>query len=116
MAALGIVNTLAMNVLERVRELAILRATGLTRRQAWRLVVLEAAVLGFVGALLGAAAGLGAGAALVGLAGGPGVPFQPPWAIAAAALGGGIVLAVLAALYPARLASRTEIVPALGRD
>jgi len=115
-AALGIVNTLAMNVLERVRELAILRATGLTRRQAWRLVVLEAAILGFVGALLGAAAGLAAGVALVELTGGPGVPFEPPWAVAAAALGGGIVLAVLAALYPARLASRTEIVPALGRD
>jgi putative ABC transport system permease protein len=115
-AALGIVNTLVMNVLERVRELAILRATGLTRRQAWRLVVLEAAILGFVGALLGAVAGLGAGVALVGLAGGPGVPFEPPWAVAAAALGGGIGLAVLAALYPARLAARAEIVPSLGRD
>jgi len=61
-------------------------------------------------------AGLGAGVALVGLAGGPGVPFEPPWAVAAAALGGGIALAVLAALYPARLAARAEIVPSLGRD
>jgi len=115
-AVLGIVNTLVMNVLERIRELAILRATGLTRRQAWRLVVLEAAILGVVGALLGAGAGLGAGAALVELTGGPGVPFQPPWAVAAAALGGGVVVAILAALYPARLASRAMIVPSLGRD
>ncbi len=115
-AALGIVNTLAMNVLERVRELAILRATGLTRRQAARLVVLEAAILGLVGALLGAGAGLAAGAALVGLTGGPGVPFEPPWAIAAGSLVGGVLLAVVAALYPARLASRSPIVPALGRD
>ena len=112
MAALGIVNTLAMNVLERVRELAVLRATGLTRRQAWRLVVLEAAILGLVGALLGALAGLATGAVLVQLAGGAGVPYQAPWAAAAAALGGGIVLAVVAALYPARLASRVEIVGA----
>ncbi len=115
-AALGIVNTLAMNVLERVRELALLRATGLTRRQAWRLVVLEAAILGVVGALLGAGAGLAAGAALVGLAGGGGAPFDPPWAVAGAALIGGVVLAVLAALYPAHLAARVKIVPALGRD
>lgn len=115
-AALGIVNTLAMNVLERVRELAVLRATGLTRRQAWRLVVLEAAILGLVGALLGALAGLATGAVLIQLAGGGGVPYQAPWAAAVAALGGGIVLAVVAALYPARLASRVEIVGALGRD
>ena len=115
-AALGIVNTLAMNVLERVRELAVLRAMGLTRRQAWRLVVLEAAILGLVGALLGALAGLATGAVLIQLAGGSGVPYQAPWAAAAAALGGGIVLAVLAALYPARMASRVEIIGALGRD
>jgi putative ABC transport system permease protein len=115
-AALGIVNTLTMNVLERVRELALLRAMGLARRQAWRLVVLEAAILGLVGAVLGAAAGLVAGAALVGLAGGSGVPFDPPWAIAGAALVAGVVLATLAALYPARIAARVRIVPALGRD
>jgi putative ABC transport system permease protein len=115
-AALGIVNTLAMNVLERVRELALLRATGLTRRQAWRLVVLEAAILGLVGALLGVLAGLAAGAALVLLAGGASIPFQPPWAVAVAALFGGLVLAILAALYPARLASRVEIVGSLVRD
>jgi len=115
-AVLGIVNTLAMNVLERVRELALLRATGLTRRQAWRLVVLEAAILGLVGALLGALAGLAAGAALVLLAGGAATAFQPPWLVAGAALVGGVGVAVLASLYPARLASRVEIVGALARD
>jgi putative ABC transport system permease protein len=115
-AVLGIVNTLAMNVLERVRELALLRATGLTRRQAWRLVVLEAAILGLVGAVLGVGTGLLAGAALVRLAGGSGVPFEPPWVVAAGALVGGVALAILAALYPARLASRVEIVASLVRD
>ncbi len=115
-AVLGIVNTLAMNVLERVRELALLRATGLTSSQAWRLVVLEAAILGLVGALLGALAGLAAGAALVLLAGGAATAFQPPWLVAAAALVGGVVVAVLASLYPARLAARVEIVGSLARD
>ena len=42
-AALGIVNTLTMNVIERVREIGILRAAGMTRRQVWRSVVVEAA-------------------------------------------------------------------------
>jgi putative ABC transport system permease protein len=115
-AALGIVNTLAMNVLERVRELAVLRATGLTRRQAGRLVVLEAAILGLVGAALGVAAGLGAGLFLVGLAGGSATAFVAPWPAAVGALVGGGLLAILAALYPAHLAGRVDIVPALGRD
>jgi putative ABC transport system permease protein len=105
-----------MNVLERIRELAILRAAGLTRRQAARLVVLEAAILGLVGAALGVAAGLGAGAALVQLAGGTGVPFEAPWMVALGSLVGGTLLAMVAALYPARLAARLEIVPSLGRD
>ena len=115
-AVLGIINTLAMNVIERLRELALLRATGLTRRQAWRLVVLEAAILGFVGALMGAVTGLLAGAALVLMASGTGIPYQPPWVVAAVALGGGVILAILAALYPARLAARVEIVRTLVRD
>ena len=115
-AILGIVNTMVMNVLERTRELALLRATGLTQRQAWRLVVLEAAILGLVGALLGVVTGFAAGAALVLLAGGSSVPFQPPWVVALAALAGGILLAVAAALYPARLAARVEIVASLARD
>ncbi len=41
-AALGIINTLTMNVYERVREIGILRAAGMTRRQVWRMVVVEA--------------------------------------------------------------------------
>jgi putative ABC transport system permease protein len=115
-AALGIVNTLAMNVVERLRELALLRAMGLTRRQAWRLVVLEAAILGFVGAFMGTVTGLLAGAALVLLASGAAIPFEPPWVVAGLALGGGVILAILAALYPARLAARVEIVRTLVRE
>ena len=45
-AALGIVNTLSMNVLERVRELGVLRAAGMTRTQVRRTVVVEAGILG----------------------------------------------------------------------
>ena len=70
-AALGIVNTLTMNVIERVREIGILRAAGMTRRQVWRSVVVEAGILGLAGAVLGVILGLIVGGLMVVLAGGP---------------------------------------------
>ncbi len=69
-AALGIVNTLTINVIERVREIGILRAAGMTRRQVWRSVVVEAGVLGLAGAILGVVLGLAVGGMMVVLAGG----------------------------------------------
>ena len=56
--------------LERVREIGILRAAGMSRQQVWRSVVVEAGVLGLAGALLGIVLGLGVGAMMVVLAGG----------------------------------------------
>ena len=112
-AGLGIVNTLTMNVLERVRELGILRAAGLTRRQARRLVMLEAAVLGAVGAIIGVSAGIVAGAILAALGAGPGVTYDPGLGSIALALVGGVALAVVASVWPASLASRIEIVRAV---
>ena len=55
-AALGIVNTLTMNVMERVREIGVLRAAGMTRGQVWRTVVVEAGITGVMGALSGVVA------------------------------------------------------------
>ena len=81
-AALGIVNTLTINVIERVREIGILRAAGMTRRQVWRSVVVEAGVLGLAGALLGVVLGLVVGGLMVVLAGGRiDVGGGMPWAI-----------------------------------
>lgn len=116
-AALGIVNTLTMNVLERVREIGILRAAGMTRRQVWRSVVVEAGLTGVVGALTGIAAGLAVGALMVLLAGGGGdVALGVPWLAVGVAFGLGVGLAMLAAAYPARLASRISIVRAVGYE
>lgn len=115
-AALGIVNTLTMNVLERVREIGMLRAVGLTRRQVRRMVVLEAAILGLVGALVGVAAGVAAGALLALSTAGTPVVFDPAWPVAAAAATGAVAVAVIAAVYPARAAARLEIVRAVALD
>lgn len=116
-AALGIVNTLTMNVLERVREIGVLRAAGMTRRQVWRSVVVEAGVTGAIGAVGGILAGSGIGALMIVLSGGrleAGTVI--PWFAVFAALGLGIGLAMLAAAYPAHVASRISIVRAVGHE
>jgi putative ABC transport system permease protein len=115
-AALGIVNTLTVSVLERVRELGVLRAAGMTTRQVRRTVVVEAGILGIVGAVLGIVTGLVAGGLLVVLSGGGPLILDPPWPsiVIAAILGIGISMA--AAWYPARLASRLAIVAAVQHE
>jgi putative ABC transport system permease protein len=115
-AALGIVNTLTMGVVERVREIGVLRAIGMSRRQVMRMVVVEATILGFVGVVLGAVAGLAAGAVMLQLGGGLGEPGGLPWLPIGIAAVLGFVLPAIAALYPARAAARVSIVEALHFD
>ena len=116
-ASLGIVNTLTMNVLERVREIGVLRAAGMTRRQVWRSVVVEAGITGLVGAICGVVAGLIVGALMVVLAGGRWeIATAVPWPAVGAAFALGVALAMLAAAYPARLASGVSIVRAVGYE
>ena len=76
----GIVNTLTMSVLERTREIGILRALGASRGQVRRSITDESLVIGLIGALLGICVGTGLGYALLkGLASGvPGVEYRPP--------------------------------------
>ncbi len=114
-AGLGIVNTLTMNVYERVREIGILRATGMTRRQVWRMVVVEAGILGCVGAFLGCVAGILLGIALGGVAGLGSTGGNPaiPWSTIGLAAVFGVGTAMLAAFQPARIASRISIVRAV---
>ena len=113
-AGLGIVNTLTMNVFERVREIGVLRATGLTRRQAWRMVLVESGILGIVGTVLGIAAGLVIGLVMLAIIGGrPGLIGDVPWLQLLLVAVLGVVIAMLAAAYPARIASRVSIITAV---
>jgi putative ABC transport system permease protein len=113
-AGLGMVNTYSMSVLERVREIGVLRATGMTSGQVWGMVVVEAGMLGLFGTVVGAAAGLLAGWLLVNLSSaGFGLILDPPWATIFAAGLFGLTVSVAASIYPARLASRLSIVRAL---
>ena len=115
-AALGIVNTLTVSVLERVRELGILRAAGMTRGQVRRTVVVEAGILGIIGSALGVLTGLVAGAILVLLAGSGQLILELPWASIGVAIVLGIGISMAAAWYPARLASRLAIVAAVQHE
>jgi putative ABC transport system permease protein len=115
-AALGIVNTLSASVLERVRELGVLRAAGMTTRQVRRTVVVEAGILGIVGSALGIATGLVAAGALIVLAGSGPLILDPPWVPIGVAALLGIAVSMVAAWYPARLASRLAIVAAVQHE
>jgi putative ABC transport system permease protein len=63
-ALLGVVNTLALSVVERTREIGLLRAIGMRRGQLRQMVTAEAVIIAVIGAVLGTARGLGLGTAL----------------------------------------------------
>jgi putative ABC transport system permease protein len=112
---IALANTLGVNVLERTRELGVLRAIGATRGQVQRMIVAESLLLSALGVLGGALAGIGLGYGLVGAINRGGLSFSysfPVEGIALAALVG-LAFGVLAALLPARRASRLNIVTAL---
>lgn len=108
--ALGVVNTMLMSVRERVRELGVLRATGWTKGDVFRLVLVEAAFLGAAGGatggLVGTIAANTAGRLL------PIKPDAPP-SLALASMGVAIVLGALGGLYPAIYASRLDPIAAI---
>jgi putative ABC transport system permease protein len=119
-AAFGIVVTLLASVLERTREIGILRSIGMQRRQIAGIVLVESALLGAVGGVLGSATGI-----LIGWISFEGFFRQEYGAsmsyhIHYAAIAGAVLLAVavaaLAGLYPARRAARTNIVEALSYE
>jgi putative ABC transport system permease protein len=115
-AALGVVNTLTMNVLEQTRALGLLRAVALKRRQVRKLVVCQALVLGVVSLLPGVAMGVllaylmnQSTTAVLGQA----VAFHLDAAVVGGCVLGALAVAVLASLLPARRAARLQVIQAL---
>ena len=109
----GMVNTLVLSVFERTRELGMLRAVGMTRRQARRMVRHESVITALIGAALGMSLGIFlAGLVTVALRD-EGLKFSLP----ASTLVGFVLIAVtagiLAAILPARRASRLNVLEAL---
>jgi putative ABC transport system permease protein len=116
-AVLGVVNTLGLSVIERTREIGLLRAIGLSRAQLRRMVGLESVVISVLGALLGVGMGLVFGVTLMASLRDQGltvtrVPFGSllGYVLAAAVIG------VVAALLPARRAARLDVLTAIGTE
>jgi len=114
-SVIAMVNTLAIGVLERTREIGMLRAVGSTRGQVRRVVLAEALILAALGTVFGIVAGLYLGYMGVAALRAFGYPMDYifPTTGVVIALVAGIVFGVLAAIIPARQASRLEIVQAL---
>ena len=116
-AVLGITNTLALSIIERTREIGLLRAVGMVRRQVRRMIRWEAVLIAIFGAILGIGAGILLGWAVVQALADQGLgTFSIPWAqllvyILIAAIAG-----VIAAIYPARKASQLDILEAIAYE
>jgi putative ABC transport system permease protein len=116
-AVLGVVNTLALSVLERTRELGLLRAIGLGRAQTMRMVTVEAVVISVFGALLGVVVGAGLGAAVVQALDGEGITdLVLPWTNMGLYLGLAAVVGVLAAVLPSIKAARLNVLAAIAHE
>jgi putative ABC transport system permease protein len=115
-AVLGIVNTLALSVHERIREIGLLRAVGMGRLQIGVTITLESLVIAVFGALLGLALGIGFGWAVVSTSGGQLRHVVFPFGQFAGFVIGAGVLGILAALWPAWQASRRPVLAAIATE
>ncbi len=113
-AILGIVNTLVLSVVERTRELGLLRAVGATRGQVRTLVRRESVLMSLLGALTGVAFGTIAGIALSRALVDQGIPgLAVPTGMLTIYLLAAALVGVLAAVGPARRASRVDLLRAV---
>ncbi len=115
---LALANTLGISVLERTREIGVLRAVGARRRQVQRTILAESLLLSAMGIALGIVCGLWLGYVLVGSHQAFGVygvhmPYHFPYAGVLLTIAVGLLFGVLAALLPARQAARLDILRAL---
>lgn len=115
-AGLGVVNTMTMNILERVREIGMLRAVGMTRGQVGRMVLAEAGAMGIIGGAFGLGIGwLIAKDMVVEMGKGSGWQFDyifPTTAFVSAVITA-LAISQLAALYPVWRAGGMRIVEAI---
>src|SRR5256885_16722703 len=109
----GIVNTLVLSVVERTREIGMLRAVGMTRPQTRRMVRHESIVTALIGATLGAGVGLFLGGMTVGALHSLGLTFTLPTGTLVAFVILAVVSGTLAAIAPARRAARLDVLNAL---
>jgi putative ABC transport system permease protein len=109
----GIINTLVLTVFERTRELGMLRAVGMTRRQVRRMIRYESIVTALIGATLGITIGFVLAALVTTELSSQGFVFAIPYASIVFFILAAIVVGILAAVFPARRAARLNVLQAL---
>lgn len=116
-AVLGVVNTLGLSIIERTREVGLLRAVGVDRRQMRRMVGLESVAIAVLGAIMGIGMGLVFGIALMASLRDEGLEVtRIPWSSLGAYLLAAVLIGVLAALLPARRAARLDVLRAIATE
>src|SRR5262249_30900325 len=123
-SSLGIVNTMVMSILERTREIGIMKAIGASDADIRRIFLIEASVIGLLGGFMGVALGwlvgriinFGANLYIRSQGGTPGTLFNLPFWLIGAAIGFSIVVSLIAGSYPASRAARLDPIQALRHD
>lgn len=115
-AVIGIVNTLGLSVIERTREVGLLRAVGLSRRRLRRMITLESIAIAVLGAVLGLAVGLLIGVALRQSLSEDLTVLSLPLGSLVVFLVIAVVFGVLAAIVPAVRASRMKVLDAIATE
>jgi putative ABC transport system permease protein len=116
-ALLGIANTMALSVLERTREIGLMRAIGMTRRQTRRLIRLEAAIVSMFGALLGVVVGLLFGwVAVIAIPSSIISQLSVPVTTLVVYVIIATIAGLLAASFPARRAARLNVLDAISHE
>ena len=114
---IGVLNTLLLSVYERTRELGLLRAAGMSRRQVRASIRWETVVITLIGTVVGITIGLSFGWTLVRAGADEGFSaFGVPWLQVAIILGVAWVAGLLASLWPARRAARLDVLAAIAHD
>jgi ABC-type antimicrobial peptide transport system permease subunit len=107
----GIVNTLVLTVFERTRELGMLRAIGMTRRQVRRMIRTESVITALMGGVIGIILGLVLGGLLAARV--DFIVFALPWGQVIVFSVAAIVVGLVAAIFPARRAAKLNVLEAL---
>jgi putative ABC transport system permease protein len=123
-ASLGIINTMVMSILERYREIGIMKAVGASEKDVKKIFFFESGVIGFLGGIFGLALGWVVSMVINQIAnhflvkqGAPYVDyFSFPWWLCMGAIAFSILVSLAAGLYPAVRAARVDPVVALRHD